>query len=220
MSNCWQLCISIFVNISFINWLIEWLGKIWYAIITFNEFNCYSDLILTSDQVFILLWHDKEGINWSHSGFRERLFNPTASAPPEDIGMLLTISYVMCDTGGGESPWEANQVIKQAVISPYESGTRNQFYVGFYHFYNWDSRGFFKYHPWLHAGLFLKKSACCIFSTIQFNYLGLKVNRNDIGSSWLVTKGSLSSELYTKKDKYGFLIIRCGEKLLDSPSLP
>ena len=108
-----------------ISWLIDQLGMIWYAMITFNEFNCCSELLLfTSNQVSIVVWQC--GLPGVLQGSQVDCFTQLHVPNPEEIDMLVTTSCVVCGTGSGETRWGTNQVIKLAGIWPNGSGTRNK----------------------------------------------------------------------------------------------
>ena len=86
---------------------------------------------------------------------------------PEDHGMLLTTTYVVCGTGCvgavGRAPWVQTRSLGKREFTLVKEALEMKFYKGFYNFHNWDYRGFLIYHSRLPAGLFLKKSACYKF---------------------------------------------------------
>ena len=106
-------------------------------------------------------------VNWSHSGFTDRLFHITAAAP--SLGAWHAANHIMLGVwsrlcwGSGESPWGANQVIRKQVFALMKVALEMKFYEGFHNSHKWNSRGFLIYNSWLPAELFLKKSACYKF---------------------------------------------------------
>ena len=86
---------------------------------------------------------------------------------PEERGMLLTTPYVVCGTGCvgavGRAPGGHTRSLSKQIFALIKVALEMKYCVWFYNFHNWDSRGFFIYHSWLPAGLFLKKSACYKF---------------------------------------------------------
>ena len=105
-------------------------------------------------------------VNWSQSGFTD-CFPQLHLPQPEELGMLLTTPYVVCGTGCVGAVWRApgghTRSLREQVFALIKVAPEMKYYVWFYNFHNWDSRGFFIYHSWLPAGLFLKKSACYNF---------------------------------------------------------
>ena len=112
-----------------ISLLIDQQRMIWYAMITFNEFNCCSELLLfTSNQVSIVAWQcGQPGVL---QGSQVDCFTQLRVPNPEEIDILVTTSCVVCGTGSGETRWGTNQVIKLAGICPDGSGTRNKIWHG------------------------------------------------------------------------------------------
>ena len=147
-------------------------------------------------------------VNWGYPGFTDRLFHATASDPS-------TTSYVVCETdyvgavgrarplggggggggGGGERAPSGGGGVKparslgQRVFTLMNVAPEMKSYEGFYNSHKWKSRGFFIYHPWLPAGLFMKKSVCYKFFHHPPNALGL-VDLNKYIHVRLYIKGS------------------------------
>ena len=97
------------------------MGKIWYAMNTFNELNCCNELLLFSIYCGMTVW--STGV-LQDSGID--CFTQPHVPHSEDLAILLTTSHVVCGAGSGETRWGTNQVIKLADICPNESGTRNE----------------------------------------------------------------------------------------------
>ena len=118
-------------------------------------------------------------VNWSHSGFTDRLFHITAAAP--SLGAWHAANHTMHGVwnrlcpGSGESPWGGQtRSLGKQVYALKKVALEMKFYEGFYNFHKWNFRGFSICNSWVPAELFLKKTACYkFFSTIQPNALGL-----------------------------------------------
>ena len=173
MRNYWQLCIFIFVNIFFIDllidwlidWFTDWLGKIWQALVTLSEFDCFNELlILTNNQIFIVVWQCGQLESF---GVQTDCFTQLHLSHPEELGMLLTTPYVVCGTGCvgavGRAPGGHTRSLSKQIFALIKVALEMKYQVWFYNFHNWDSRGFLINHSRLPAGPFLKKSACYKF---------------------------------------------------------
>ena len=115
-------------------------------------------------------------VNWSHSGFTDRLFHTTASAPFRKAwhaanhiicGVLNRLSWC-----SWKSPWGKTRSLggKQA-FAPMKAPLEMNFYERFYDFHKWDFSFLYIIHGCLMD--YSWQNTCYNFFTIQPNALGL-----------------------------------------------